>query len=436
VAPSSALPMGALPFADHFAPFRSIDPASDDFTCIYFLIKKDRCCNNKVAKALRKVTSDIKERILSEPSFEDRSALLQQFIENCCCKRFHRKRVIDTPLARELHQKWESELRGPPSPPVRSSEDPPLAARTTTPASPRGSGVGSPVAVVAAPSKPNSRYWPRSDGPESEAAGSSLETKEGTSPREFEPIKKKHTLVDILFKALSPTKDWLTGYLYAFSRLSSPGMIKIGYTEVGVESRLRGWEYTCRYKPVLVHCVRNVPHVFRVESLVHHELLPHWRRELNCKHNRACHRQHQEWFECIVKIAAGSMERFSRWMTIAEPYDADGILKPLWQNIIRRMMRNGQEVTSQSLLDALEELQQQIEAPLPARIDKATPPSTPLAPQKSTTAATSRLAASTAGDLDKAVLTIVRNVLFLHPDQIAALLASLNLIRLVANGLV
>ncbi|EXJ70588.1 uncharacterized protein A1O5_06658 [Cladophialophora psammophila CBS 110553] len=432
--------MGSLALAEDFASFRYIDPSSDGFRCIYPLIKYGRCCKNRVDKGLRNATLSIKRRILSEASSEDRSALLQNFVENCCCEGVHRKLLTGTPLARELRQKWEKELGYPFSTPVRASEDTQHAAPTITPASTRQCHVGSPV-ILAVPSRANTRYSLRTNVSVPEPTGSSLGSDEGASTGEFEPIKKTtQTLVSVLFKPLSEVRDREIGDIYAFSRESSPGMVKIGYSK-STESRLKRWGNACGYKPVLEHCVRNVPNVPRVETLVHYELLSYWRRELKCKHNSLCHKRHKEWFECSVETAARSMNNFSKWMIVADPYDAGGILKPQWKDIIRKMVRYGQEVTSQSLLDNLERPRHQIEAPLSAQIDEPisppTPTATPWAPRESMTTVAPRPVALTPRGLDKAVLKIGRDLVYLQAHRIAALqkgLASLYQTLLVDNS--
>lgn len=418
------------PSVDSFAPFRHIDPSDNGFRCIYYLVDKGRSCQLTIDKGLRNVTYFIKQRILNESSHEERSTLLEKFAENCGCKRFHRSKLTGTPLARELCQRWERELGNPPAAPVRPGEDSPRTPSINTPTSSGGYHVGRPNAIAAAPIA-NSRYWLRSNAPVYGPTVSLPGTEEETLTSEFEPMKRTtQTLVSVLLKPLSAVRDWEFGDVYAFSRESSPGMLKIGYSKA-TEKRLVDWNRTCLYSPVLQYRVRDVPHMPRVETLVHYELLSHWRRELNCKHNPNCPRQHREWFECSVETAKDSMNNFSEWMKAAKPYDANGTLKPQWRNLIRTMVEDGRKVTSQSLLAALQKPQQKIDAPLPAQIDEPTSPSTPVAPQKSTPTSAPGLVASTSKGkgLDKAA--VLRDILSLPTDQFIALIASVRQARLV-----
>ncbi|KEF55777.1 uncharacterized protein A1O9_08528, partial [Exophiala aquamarina CBS 119918] len=295
--------------------------------CIYPLVQEGRPCKNKIASRLLTTTADIKKKILEETSSAERSALLREFIRNCCCKRDHREKVTDTVLAEELLQRWRTELDAIKSPPTISG--------ARTPQAPHGYGL-------------------RSRGAVAQPTTSSLGREGGASIDEFEPMKRRsdQTLVGMILRPLSSADlgERNIGELYAYQRASSRGVIKIGCS-VDTNGRMRGIKSRCKYEPTLLHCVRNVPYMARAETFVHYELLPYWRRELKCNHGLGCNVQHQEWFQCSIELATRSMDNFSKWLVEAEPYDGYGFLKSEWKKFIEGMERAGRQVTSQSLLD-------------------------------------------------------------------------------------
>ena len=417
--------MGGLARAEDFTSFRDIDPSSDDFRCIYPLINRDRYCQRKVNKDLRSATSCIKQSILNESSSKKRFALLQKFGENCCCKNNHRKLLTGTVLGEELWRRWEQELRVSLSTPFFISDGAALDPPATVPASRSGYNEES-CMVTTPPLSTNSKYCLRSNCLKVKSPECILRSEEETLSNGFEPMKRTtQTLASLLLKPLSKVGDRKYGDVYAFSRISSPGMVKVGYTKQ-TEDRLRSWERMCHYKPILEHCIRNVPYVPRVEKLVHYELLPNWRRELKCKHNPLCVVRHEEWFECNVDTAARSMDNFSQWMTIAQPYDTYGTLKPQWKDFVRNKVRNGQGITSQGLLDAMQTDRNQIERPLFSQTAAIASLQTLKSLIESVLTTSLRTVDSVYKDHDKAVSTVARDGLSLQIHQIIAVKSMLD----------
>lgn len=382
--------MGALPLAADFASFCDVKPINPEFRCIYYLVKEGRCCKNVIANRLVETTADIKKRILSETSSQKKSALLREFIENCCCKRYHRKEVTGTPLAEELLRRWENELGPLTSVPAISSKKAP---------------------------QPQHGYALRSKGSVPGPTASSLGRKEGAPTERFEPMRKKssETLVKMLRRPLSHTDNWTFGDIYAFGREFSPGMIKIGYSR-NTEKRMKDIRRKCKYEPILAHRIRNVPHNTRAERLIHYDLLPYWRRELICNNGLGCETRHREWFECSLKLATRSMDNISKWLIEAEPYDADGFLKPEWEKFIEETERAGREVTSQSLLDEWERLQQLTHAPCASKAKDATSTSKAVVSQEAETTTTYQPVTTLGQDIEERISNIVGTIESLRLD--------------------
>ncbi|KAK8085100.1 hypothetical protein PG997_006371 [Apiospora hydei] len=140
-------------------------------------------------------------------------------------------------------------------------------------------------------------------------------------------------------------RDVETGSLYIFSRSSSPGYVKIGWTARGVQGRLDDWA-ECGYKPNLLFQVDDVPHAQRVETLTHCELIKEWRKERPCKGPKCGGKEHQEWFEISRERAILVLGLWAGFMSKVVPYDWSGSLKLEWRQYVKQA---GKVVTARHL---------------------------------------------------------------------------------------
>jgi hypothetical protein len=156
-------------------------------------------------------------------------------------------------------------------------------------------------------------------------------------------------------KLLAPLEDddFMTGSLYAFTRDSSPGHIKIGWTASPVNDRLNYWS-NHGDDPKGLFSVHLVPHAQRAETLTHYELIKEWRWERRCK-NQLCNVKHIEWFEVSKYRAKQVVADWAEFIERAEPYDPDdGSLKPSWRRVVETMDGKGELVTAKKLLEHYE----------------------------------------------------------------------------------
>ena len=129
----------------------------------------------------------------------------------------------------------------------------------------------------------------------------------------------------VIGKIVEPlvNRDSEIGSLYIFSRESSPGYVKIGWTGQSVQRRLDDWA-NCGYTPNLLFSLLSVKNAQRVETLTQFELIKEWRRERRCKAPH-CLQSHQEWFEVSMERASATLQNRANFMNRADPYGADGV---------------------------------------------------------------------------------------------------------------
>lgn len=148
--------------------------------------------------------------------------------------------------------------------------------------------------------------------------------------RNFEPyetraksrIAPEISVEQMLKRDLTPREAAQDGFIYIYWFEGNFGHIKIGVTTLSPEERLKKWENQCGHVPRLEYPKpseerQRIPHVFRVEALVHAQLQRCRRRELNCKN---CGRSHKEWFECAPAEAIAAVKKWAMWMK-TEPYE-------------------------------------------------------------------------------------------------------------------
>jgi hypothetical protein len=153
-----------------------------------------------------------------------------------------------------------------------------------------------------------------------------------------------------------PKRDLETGMVYMYSRISSPGYVKIGWTARSVDKRLAQWS-ECGYTPIELFRATGVPYAQRVETLTHYELIKEWRREQPCKgclKNKGKRVRHQEWFEVSQERAIQILSTWVELFKKANPYELSGSLKSDWREVVNGMKKNNETVTSKKLLEHYE----------------------------------------------------------------------------------
>lgn len=136
-------------------------------------------------------------------------------------------------------------------------------------------------------------------------------------------------------------RDLESGYIYAFTRLSSPGYVKIGLSTRTVEVRLKEWERQCKYSPYqeTPKYGRWAPFVAQVERLIHAELSLHRRKESVCNGGAGCPKVHHEWVEVDVELALEVIDRWCSWAEM-RPYHENGVLRDEWEAHTRVPVRH------------------------------------------------------------------------------------------------
>ncbi|KAF2795456.1 DUF1766-domain-containing protein [Melanomma pulvis-pyrius CBS 109.77] len=117
--------------------------------------------------------------------------------------------------------------------------------------------------------------------------------------------------------------DLKDGFIYIFWDKENFGKVKIGRTD-NIDRRLKEWSRKCKHtysyhRPSKTGEFAEIPHVSRVERLIHIELKEH-REQRACK---ACGETHKEWFDIreeahVVKI----FQKWQKWIT-QKPYALD-----------------------------------------------------------------------------------------------------------------
>ncbi|KAL9109747.1 MAG: hypothetical protein Q9227_005616 [Pyrenula ochraceoflavens] len=139
------------------------------------------------------------------------------------------------------------------------------------------------------------------------------------------------------------------GYIYAFTRDSDPGYIKIGWS-THVKRRMREWEQRCGYQPILIYQSPLIPNAYRVEQLIFTQLAAWRHNDMRCVNENICRTRHKEWFRIKKRDAKDVIRRWVEWaMTL--PYDEDGRLEDSWSTYIDRWLDICYEDFEQSDLD-------------------------------------------------------------------------------------
>ncbi|KAK5317275.1 hypothetical protein LTR70_005892 [Exophiala xenobiotica] len=303
-----------------------------DHKCIYYLPSERRRCKNKIYDADRAAAASRLQRSFDPQDIQHVDIeTLKDFARLNCCKSSHRHKLDDTDLIDPLALRWQAELRA-------CTTIPRTLATMTLHA---GSRQSIPLQ--------QQRYNLRSRSAPQESSSSVIGATTNADTSGFRPhlVSPSHTVATVLAKPLT-RRDQLSGILYLYTRASSPGYVKIGLTTKSIQARFDAWSRDCGYTPLLAESFANVPHIYRVEQLVHFELAKYWRLEKQCQ---KCPKQHKEWFEIAATKAGRVAGQWAEWMTVADPYEPFGTLKESWKKAIRSLQAVGVTVTAQALLD-------------------------------------------------------------------------------------
>ena len=162
-----------------------------------------------------------------------------------------------------------------------------------------------------------------------------------TGIQQFIPYRTKRTskpVSDLLRETLEKSltsRAKTDGLIYMYWYPGNFGYIKIGYTgRKTISKRLAEWKRQCKHEAQPhwtseMQSAGRVPHVYRVEALVHAELND-YRFQEKCK---GCGKNHIEWFRVTVEMARRVIEKWSNWMIRKQPYGVGGVGSPLKQSI-------------------------------------------------------------------------------------------------------
>jgi hypothetical protein len=135
-------------------------------------------------------------------------------------------------------------------------------------------------------------------------------------------------IYDRLHKDLT-SREFEEGLIYMYWITGSFGFVKIGKTSgKSTEKRLNAWRKQCEHE-IEEHTrdegafAEQLPHVYRIEALVHEELREVRLREQGCK---GCGIWHQEWFLVSPEHARAVIQKWTKFM-LSKPYDRYGRLK-------------------------------------------------------------------------------------------------------------
>lgn len=334
--------MAPLPLVSNFAEFLELhsSSASEEQTCIWYLNKEKRRCKRDFNDVDRSKAFQLRTAILSSPPHQVPLEQLKEYVRLKCCKHHHRRAIVENGLTELLASKWQRELAHEGSLRlVGNPSTPSTIAETTTV---QELHISSPATHRTIQTRLRSRQRT-----EIEAIPTSTGATESRQSA-FRPYEssRPQSVSSKLITPLTPSSK--LGSIYLYVRASSPGYVKIGYSH-DVRSRLQEWQRSCGYKPILIAAFHDVPHMQKVESLIHHQLAEAWRKEQRCK---KCFREHQEWFEIDADDAVKVAGQWCEWMKQAQPYGARGYLKGIWVDELDKLETRGSPVTAEALLSA------------------------------------------------------------------------------------
>lgn len=308
----------------------NIELTAEKVTCLGNT-KRGLKCTNAIAKSNSKEAGLVLGRLEksgTEELCKDGSGRLEILAELLLCKRFHQNQ------ASSLAKAWETAIL--PTPNTRRASDSFVVAKRCS------------VTQTTVTTKPT-------DGVVTQTNCLVTHTCDGVSlvstriTAQFLNVKGSQTCIrtfvpfDPLAKSLGRTENYvkgaikknltpreeLSGLIYIYWFPGNFGHVKIGVTTRTPEERLREWQKQCGHDPILLYPVSEgdrvpMPHVYRVEKIVHALLRNRRRKELKC---RKCEKCHREWFESVEQEAIAAVKTWSAWMR-ENPYEQ---VKGVWR---------------------------------------------------------------------------------------------------------
>ncbi len=354
--------MADLQRADQLLTIDMLDLSSGTKQC-NGTTKKGRRCLHRV-KLRPNIAAQLEEERIVARGTEDRSASdvcsasVEKLLRHFFCGQHGPERHPEIDLNKVIRHRWRLELNA--SRPECVTVDNAVGATSSM----VGNGFSSRHIAPTTDTRNSSGYYLRSTKHTNCSDSRASDAMPAAPVLEFVPMKKpRKSIHQKLLEGPESDNYRRTRDLYAFSRLSSPGKVKLG-TSVDFEARLKQLGRICHYEPILKYHVKDVHCAMFIEGLIHLELSDHWLREVQCKDNPNCTIQHKEWFDVDDATAIKVINNYVQWMTVAKPYDIDYRIKPEWREIIENMERNDIPITAQRLLNA--RLSSSIEVATPA----------------------------------------------------------------------
>jgi hypothetical protein len=184
----------------------------------------------------------------------------------------------------------------------------------------------------------------------------------GSLPWSFLPRRRpaESTMLKTLIEPVSEYSSQV-GVIYLYTRDSDAGYIKLGCTIRDPLVRMKEWEKSCGYKPILLYTSEPIPYVRRLESLLKRDLSlqGRGRQETHCKHNKYCRKDHTEWFEISLPEMRLLIDAWSNWIRDAMPYRRVGkcnyknapvaLMREEWQRHFESLSRQKIEIRNHCL---------------------------------------------------------------------------------------
>jgi hypothetical protein len=140
----------------------------------------------------------------------------------------------------------------------------------------------------------------------------------------YEPRKSENLSVSAALyqEAASPlsSKALTSGFIYLYWDKEYFGKVKIGYTN-NLARRLEEWNKDCKRENAYHSSTESqveMPHVYRVEQLIHTELKD-YRLRRKCE---GCGKMHKEWFEANEVHVVQVLKKWREWI-LQKPYVQD-----------------------------------------------------------------------------------------------------------------
>ncbi|MCJ1411606.1 hypothetical protein MMC19_005697 [Ptychographa xylographoides] len=163
-----------------------------------------------------------------------------------------------------------------------------------------------------------------------------------STPKQFSAwqpqIQRKHDVKAALLASIThPLREQgdISGYLYVYSTVGDFGKRKIGVTAKDyIQGRMNEWRKKCHRRINLIYPLEDekvpVPHVYRLEKLVHAELKGYRIVEHGCDCGT---KRHKEWFDAKDHHITEVVRRWTEWLHRApyEKIEKEWVLKKEFQ---------------------------------------------------------------------------------------------------------